>query len=57
LPGIVRRQVFLGSSRDYIVEINGGAEVRIAAPADQSISPGSAAWMHLDPAKCRALAR
>ena len=57
LPGVVRRQVFLGSSRHYIVEIQGGAEVRIAAPADQSISPGSAAWMHFDPAKCRALAR
>jgi iron(III) transport system ATP-binding protein len=57
LPGVVRRQVFLGSSRDYIVEIQGGVEVRIAAPAGQSISPGSAAWMHLDPEKCRALAR
>ncbi len=57
LPGVVRRQVFLGSSRDYIVEIQDGAEVRIAAPADQSIAPGSAAWMHLDPAKCRALVR
>lgn len=55
LPGVVRRQVFLGSSRDYIVEIQGGAEVRIAAPADQSIAPGSAAWMHFDPAKCRPL--
>ncbi|MFM9848280.1 MAG: ABC transporter ATP-binding protein [Hyphomicrobiaceae bacterium] len=57
LPGVVRRQVFLGSSRDYIVEVQGGAEVRIATPADQSIPPGSVAWMHLDPAKCRALAR
>jgi iron(III) transport system ATP-binding protein len=57
LPGVVRRHVFLGSSRDYSVEINGGAEVRIAAPADQSIAPGSAAWMYFDPAKCRALAR
>ena len=57
LTGVVRRQVFLGSSRDYSIEIQGGAQVRIAAPADQSIAPGSAAWMHFDPAKCRALAR
>ena len=57
LPGVVRRQVFLGSSRDYSVGIQGGAEVRIAAPAHQSIAPGSAAWMHFDPAKCRALLR
>lgn len=57
LPGVVRRQVFLGSSRDYIVEIKSGVEVRIAAPADQSIAPGGDVWMHLNPAKCRALVR
>ena len=57
LPGIVRRQVILGASRDYIVELQGGAEVRIAAPADQSIAPGNTAWVHFNPAKCRALAR
>ena len=57
LPGVVRRQVFLGASRDYIVELQGGAEVRIAAPADQSIAPGNAAWVHFNPGKCRALAR
>jgi iron(III) transport system ATP-binding protein len=56
LTGTVQRQVFLGTGRDYMVVLGDGSEVRIAAPADQSIAPGTAVWLHLDPARCRALA-
>lgn len=56
LTGRVRRQVFLGASRDYVVELADGTEVRISAPADQSLAPGTSVWLHLDPARCRALA-
>ena len=57
LPAVVRRQVFLGASRDYMVEVQGNAEVRIAAPPDQNFAAGSAVVLQLEPAKCRALAR
>ncbi|MFM9942823.1 MAG: ABC transporter ATP-binding protein [Hyphomicrobiaceae bacterium] len=55
LAGSVRRQVFLGASRDYMVELPDKTEVRIAAPADQALAPGTAVWLQLDPARCRAL--
>lgn len=55
LAGIVRRQVFLGASRDYVVELADKTEVRIAAPADQALATGTSVWLHLDPARCRAL--
>ncbi len=55
LAGTVRRHVFLGSSRDYMVELPDKTEVRIAAPADQSLAPGAAVWLQLDPGRCRAL--
>ena len=32
MPGIVARQVFLGSSRDYMVEMADGTQVRVVAP-------------------------
>ena len=56
LTGRVRRQVFLGASRDYVVELVDDTEIRIAAPADQCLEPGVSVWLQLDPARCRALA-
>ena len=56
VPATVIRQVFLGSNRDYMVEINGGAQLRVLTQADQSVAPGSAVWLHLPPERCRALA-
>jgi iron(III) transport system ATP-binding protein len=52
----VARQVFLGGSRDYLVELKSGEQVRVTAPAEQSVAPGSSVWVHLPPERCRALA-
>jgi iron(III) transport system ATP-binding protein len=51
----VIRQVFLGSSRDYMVEIAGGTQLRVITAAGENIAPGTAVWLHLPPDRCRAL--
>jgi iron(III) transport system ATP-binding protein len=48
--------VFLGGSRDYLLELACGAQVRVTAPAEQSVPPGSPVWLHMPAARCRALA-
>jgi iron(III) transport system ATP-binding protein len=55
LPAKVMRQVFLGDSRDYMVELADGTPLRVVTPADKSIPPGSAVWLFLPPERCRAL--
>jgi iron(III) transport system ATP-binding protein len=55
LPVRVARQVYLGGSRDYMVEASDGTALRVTAPASQIIAPGTAAWLHLPPERCRAL--
>ncbi|MGE0699014.1 MAG: ABC transporter ATP-binding protein [Hyphomicrobiaceae bacterium] len=57
LPATVQRQVFLGATRDYLVCLADGAEVRIAAPSEQNVPPGSKVWLGLPPERCRALER
>ena len=56
VPAKVVRQVFLGSSRDYMVEVADGTQLRIVTSAGESVAPGSAVWLHLPPERCRALA-
>jgi iron(III) transport system ATP-binding protein len=51
----VVRQVFLGSSRDYMVEVADGTQLRVVTPASENVAPGSAVWLHLPPERCRAL--
>jgi iron(III) transport system ATP-binding protein len=55
--GTVARQVFLGSSRDYLVELAQGGQVRVTTTPDLSLAPGSAVWLHLPPERCRGLPR
>jgi iron(III) transport system ATP-binding protein len=55
VTGKVLRQVFLGGSRDYMVEINDGTQLRVITAAGESIAQGSAVWLYLPPEKCRAL--
>jgi iron(III) transport system ATP-binding protein len=55
VPATVCRQVFLGSSRDYTVALADNSELRVTAPADQSIAPGADVWLHLPAERCRAL--
>jgi iron(III) transport system ATP-binding protein len=56
VPGRVRRHVFLGSSRDYIVETQDGTQLRVLTSAAESVPEGSAVYLHLPPERCRALA-
>ena len=55
VPGTVVRQVFLGASRDYLVEMPDGTQLRVQAPAAENIPPGASVWLHLPPEGCRAL--
>ena len=55
MPATVIRQVFLGGSRDYMVELKGGTQLRVVTQAEQSVPPGSEVWLHLPPDRCRAL--
>ena len=55
LPGTVVRHVFLGNSRDYMVELADGAQLRVVTSAEQSIPTGDKVWLHLPPQRCRVL--
>jgi iron(III) transport system ATP-binding protein len=56
LPATVIRQVFLGSSRDYMVEAADGTQIRVVASPAEDVAPGSSVWLHLPPERCRVLA-
>jgi iron(III) transport system ATP-binding protein len=53
--GSVLRQIFLGGSRDYLIEVPGGTQLRVITPPEQGIAPGTAVWLYLPPDYCRAL--
>ena len=55
VPAMVVRQVFLGDSRDYMVEVKDGTQLRTVTAAQENIPQGSAVWLHLPPERCRAL--
>ena len=53
----VVRQVFLGASRDYMVEAADGTTLRLIATTENPVPKGSEVWLTLPPERCRALAR
>jgi iron(III) transport system ATP-binding protein len=53
----VARHVFLGNSRDYMVELADGVQLRVTTSPSDSIPQGSPVWLHLPPERCLALAR
>jgi iron(III) transport system ATP-binding protein len=55
LSGTVVRQVFLGASRDYLVEMPDGTQLRVVASAAENISQGTSVWLYLPPDRCRVL--
>ena len=55
MKATVVRQGFLGSSRDYLVEVADATQFRVVTSADESIPQGSAVWLELPPDHCRAL--
>ena len=54
--GVVKRQIYLGSHRDYLVALTGGEMVRTVAPVNVAIPVGQEVWLHFPPENCRALA-
>ena len=51
----VTRHVFLGNSRDYIVELADGTPLRVVTPPDRSVAQGAKVWLHMPAECCRAL--
>jgi iron(III) transport system ATP-binding protein len=53
----VIRQVFLGASRDCMVETSDGTTLRIVTGAEAAVPRGTEVWLTLPPERCRALSR
>jgi iron(III) transport system ATP-binding protein len=53
----VKRQVFLGATRDYLVETSDGTQLRVVAAPDNHVDQGALVWLYLPPQSCRALSR
>ena len=51
----VVRNVFLGATRDYIVEAKDGTQLRVTAAPEANFAPGAQVWLALPAAACRAL--
>jgi iron(III) transport system ATP-binding protein len=49
------RQIYLGSHRDYLLELGGGQQLRSIAPVAFSAAPGETIWVRLPAENCRAL--
>jgi iron(III) transport system ATP-binding protein len=56
VEGTVVRNVFLGATRDYVVEAKDGTQIRITAPPHVDFVQGSAVWLALPAERCRVLA-
>jgi iron(III) transport system ATP-binding protein len=55
LPGVVRSQAYLGRHRDYIVQVDGGQELLVGAPAAFDVPPGTKVHVRFAPERCRGL--
>jgi iron(III) transport system ATP-binding protein len=55
LPATVLRNVFLGGSRDYMVETADGTQLRVVRPAAENIPQGSRVHVRLPVDRCRIL--
>jgi iron(III) transport system ATP-binding protein len=55
LPGIVRSQAYLGTHRDYIVDV--GQPLLIAAPSSLNIAAGSKVNVRFPAERCRGIVR
>jgi iron(III) transport system ATP-binding protein len=57
LKARVTRQVFLGATRDYLVEVADGTALRVVTAPDNIVTEGAEVWLTLPPERCRALRR
>src|SRR5262249_17289109 len=53
----VTRRVYLGASRDYVVETSDGNSLRVVTPTETAVDKGREVWLTLPPDRCRALSR
>jgi iron(III) transport system ATP-binding protein len=53
----VTRQVFLGATRDYLVETADGTSLRVVTSPGNIVAEGGEVWLMLPPERCRALTR
>jgi iron(III) transport system ATP-binding protein len=53
VPGVVVSQAYLGSHRDYVVDI--GQELSVSAPAALALEPGAPVGVRFRPERCRGL--
>jgi iron(III) transport system ATP-binding protein len=53
----VTRQVFLGASRDTMVETLDGTTLRVVTSTENAVPRGTEVWLTLPPERCRALSR
>jgi iron(III) transport system ATP-binding protein len=54
VEGIVMRRLFLGGTRDYLVEAQ-GEQVRVLTPLDVDVPRGEHVWLHFPPERTHAL--
>ncbi|MBL8671650.1 MAG: ABC transporter ATP-binding protein, partial [Alphaproteobacteria bacterium] len=54
--GLVARQIYLGSHRDYLIELANKQQLRVTAPPEIEFAPGRQVGLRLPPERCRALA-
>jgi len=57
MAGKVVRNIFLGSSRDYVVALLDDTQMRVTTAPDTDIAPGSDVTLRLPEARCRLLSR
>jgi iron(III) transport system ATP-binding protein len=57
VKAVVTRQVFLGASRDYMVETSDGTTLRVVTSTETAVPRGTEVWLTLPPERCRALSR
>ena len=55
IQATVIRHVFLGNSRDYMVELADGTQLRVVTSPERSVPQGETVWLHLPPHRCRVL--
>jgi iron(III) transport system ATP-binding protein len=55
LPATVLRNVFLGASRDYMLELADGTQLRVVTAPSDNIPRGAKIWVQMPFERCRAL--
>ena len=55
VPAKVVRQVFLGGSRDYMVEVKDGTQLRVLTPVEERLPTSGDVWLYLPAERCHAL--